>query len=110
MLSETIKFNVGVLVAHGGPYGKTTTFPLITCRNETVEIAAVGVTLGITEKSIPVRLIIVKNPGRGRVDVEPASERGRVGADCSAINVERGIYEISTRLPIPTSQVDRKVQ
>ena len=85
MLSETVEFNVGVLVAHGGPNGKTTAFPLITCRNESVEIATVGVTTGSTEKSIPVRLIIVKNPGRGRVDVEPATERGRVGADCSAI-------------------------
>src|SRR2546429_9403058 len=104
MLSETVEFNVSVLETRGGPNGKSAFFPLITCRNESVEIAAVGVTLGITEKSIPVSLIIVKNPGRGRVDIETATERGRVGSDCSAINVETAIKKISIRMRIPTSQ------
>src|SRR5437667_12066513 len=100
MLSETIEFNVSVLVARDGPNGKSAFFPLITCSNESVEIVTVGVTVGSTErwrnsKSNPVRLIIVKNPGRGRVDVEPATERGRVGSDCFSIHVESGIKVMS---------------
>src|SRR5438094_531834 len=110
MLSETVEFNVSVLVAHGRSNGKSVFFPLITCRNQTVEIVTVGVTAGSTEKSIPVRLIAVKTPDGGRIDVETATEGGRVGSDCSAINVESAIKEIRIRMRIPTSQADRKVR
>ena len=77
MLSKAIEFNIGVLIAHGGPNGKTTAFPVITCRNESVEIAAIGVAAGGTEKGSPVVVIAVKNPERGGVDIETASEAGR---------------------------------
>ena len=39
MLSETIEFNVSVLETRERANGKTTAFPVITCRNESVEIA-----------------------------------------------------------------------
>ena len=67
MLSKTVEFNVGVLVAHGGPNGKTTAFPLITCRNESVEIAGRRCRRWqYREEQSRCELIIVKNPGRGR--------------------------------------------
>src|SRR5262249_46878917 len=91
MLSETVEFNVGVLVAHGRPNGKSAFLPLITCCNESVEILAVGVTAGGTEKGSPVFIIAVKNSERGRVDIETATEPGCVGSDCSAIHVETAI-------------------
>src|SRR5437016_9185189 len=101
MLSETVEFNISILVARSGPNGKTAFFPFITCRNERVEIVTVGVAAGGTKKSIPVSLIIVKTANRRRVDVEPASERGGVGSDCFAIDVETAVKEISIRMRIP---------
>src|SRR5262249_39606808 len=110
MLSETVEFNISVLVARGGPNSKSSFFPLITCRNECVEIVTVGIATSGTEKSIPTSLITVKTADRGRVDVETTTERGRVGSDCSAINIEAAIKEICIRMRIPTSQTDRKVR
>src|SRR5262249_49234098 len=91
MLSETVELNVSVLVAHGGSNGKRAFFPLITCRNERIEIVTVSVTRGSTEKGSPMFVIAIKTADSGRVDVETATKRGRVGSDCSAIHVETAI-------------------
>ena len=65
MLTETVEFNVSVLVAQGGPNCKPTFFPIVTCRNESVEIAPLGFAAGRTEKGSPVFVIVVKDSKRG---------------------------------------------
>src|SRR5215469_13108755 len=109
MLSETVQFNVSVLVTRQRANGKSTAFPVITCRNKSVEIAAIGVAAGSTEKRSPAFVIAVKNSERGAVDIESAGEPRRVGSVCCAIRVGIAVVsEICIRRGIAPRQADRK--
>ena len=59
MLSETVELNIGVLETRKRANGKTTAFPVITCQSESIEIPALGVAAGGTEKGSPVFVVVV---------------------------------------------------